>query len=133
MTEPDQNTMEVRMSVLDQVVNLKQMSREQLTDEMSRRMVVGRNQMLTVWNMCKGAHSSAHSHPEEQIFFILSGEIEFEIDGERRRCRANDVGVIPGGTVHEAWVIEDVEMVNVFSPVRNDYLTQGALEYMKRK
>ena len=34
-------------------------------------------------------------------------------------------------TLHEAWVLEDVEMANLFSPVRNDYLTQGALEYMK--
>ena len=74
------------MSVLDQVTNIKVMPDEELTDQMSRRMIVGKNQMLTVWNMKKGAHSSAHDHPEEQIFLILSGKIEFEIDGQRRRC-----------------------------------------------
>ncbi len=30
-------------------------------------------------------------------------------------------------------VIEDVEMANLFSPVRDDYLTQGALDYMKKR
>lgn len=121
------------MGVLEQVTNIASMEREELTDQMSRRMVVGKNLMLTVWNMKKGAHSSAHRHPEEQIFWILSGEIEFLIEGKRRRCGPNDVGVIPGNTLHEAWVIEDVEMANLFSPVRNDYLTQGALEYMKER
>jgi quercetin dioxygenase-like cupin family protein len=120
------------MTVLDNVTNLKAMPEEHLTDEMSRRMIVGKNQMLTIWKMKKGAHSSAHKHPEEQIFWILSGIIEFEIDGQKRRLGPNDSGVIPGNTTHEAWVIEDVEMANIFSPVRNDYLTQGALGYMKK-
>lgn len=121
------------MNVLEQIKNLGEMPREDVTDEMSRRMIVGQNQMLTIWNMKKGAHSSAHRHPEEQIFWILSGLIEFAIDGHRRRCGPNDVGVIPGNTLHEAWVIEDVEMANLFSPVRDDYLTQGALDYMKKR
>jgi quercetin dioxygenase-like cupin family protein len=119
------------MSVLDNVKNIKVMPEEHLTDEMSRRMIVGKNHMLTIWKMKKGAHSSAHKHPEEQIFWILSGIIEFEIDGKRKRLQSGDSGVIPGNVTHEAWVIEDVEMANIFSPVRNDYLTQGALGYMK--
>jgi quercetin dioxygenase-like cupin family protein len=120
------------MAVLDNVTNTTTMPDEALTDVMSRRMVVGKNQMLTIWRMKKDAHSSAHSHPEEQIFWILSGTIEFEIEGKRRRLNAGDCGVIPGNVTHEAWVIEDVEMANIFSPVRNDYLNQGALDYMKK-
>src|SRR4051812_17050059 len=98
------------MGVLDTVQNIPAMPEEHLTDEMSRRMVVGTNQMLTIWKMKKGAHSSAHEHPEEQIFWILSGIVEFEIEGSRRRLQAGDCGVIPGNVRHEAWVIEDVEM-----------------------
>lgn len=120
------------MAVLDKIQNLKGMPEEHLTDEMSRRMIVGKNQMLTIWKMKKGAHSAAHKHPEEQIFWILSGIIEFEIEGKRKRLGPNDSGVIPGNVTHEAWVIEDVEMANIFSPVRNDYMTQGALDYMKK-
>jgi quercetin dioxygenase-like cupin family protein len=120
------------MGVLDNVKNIKAMPEEHLTDEMSRRMIVGNNQMLTIWRMKKGANSSAHAHPEEQIFWILSGVVEFEIEGKRRRLEAGDSGVIPGNTTHEAWVIEDVEMANIFSPVRNDYMTKGALDYMKK-
>jgi quercetin dioxygenase-like cupin family protein len=119
------------MNVVDSVKNVASMPEEHVTDAMSRRMIVGKNQMLTIWKMKKGAHSAAHKHPEEQIFWVLSGIIEFEIDGKRRRCGPGDVGVIPGNTLHEAWMIEDVEMANIFSPVRDDYLTQGALQYMK--
>jgi quercetin dioxygenase-like cupin family protein len=120
------------MTVLDNVKNIKAMPEEHLTEEMSRRMIVGKNQMLTIWKMKKGAHSAAHKHPEEQIFWILSGVIEFEIEGKRKRLGPNDSGVIPGNVMHEAWVIEDVEMANIFSPVREDYMTHGALAYMKR-
>jgi quercetin dioxygenase-like cupin family protein len=119
------------MDILNSVKNIKSMPEEKLTDEMSRRMIVGSNQMLTVWRMKKGAHSAKHQHPEEQIFWILSGSIEFEIDGKRRTCGAGDVGIIPGNIPHEAWVLEDVEMANLFSPVRDDYLKHGALAYMR--
>jgi quercetin dioxygenase-like cupin family protein len=120
------------MGVLSSIKNIATMPEEHVTDEMSRRMIVGKNEMLTVWRMKKGAHSSAHSHPEEQIFWVLSGIIEFEIEGIRKRLHPGDSGVIPGNTTHEAWVIEDVEMANIFSPVRKDYMTQGALDYMKK-
>jgi quercetin dioxygenase-like cupin family protein len=62
----------------------------------------------------------------------LSGVIEFEIEGKRKRLQSGDSGVIPGNVTHEAWVIEDVEMANIFSPVRDDYLTKGALAYMRK-
>ena len=58
--------------------------------------------------------------------------IEFEIEGKKKRVGPGDSAVIPGNVTHEAWVIEDVEMANIFSPVRNDYLTEGALDYMKK-
>jgi quercetin dioxygenase-like cupin family protein len=119
------------MDTLDEIKNINTLPEEHLTDEMSRRMIVGNSQMLTIWRMKKGAHSARHQHPEEQIFWILSGSVEFEIGGKRRKCGPGDVGVIPGNTPHEAWIHEDVEMANLFSPVRNDYLTQGALAYMK--
>ncbi len=80
------------MSVLTDITNIDEISEERVTEEMSRRMIVGERQMLTVWRIKKGAHSAAHKHPEEQIFWILSGSIEFEIDGQRRECGPGDVG-----------------------------------------
>jgi hypothetical protein len=47
------------MGVLDDVKNIKMMPEEHVTDEMSRRMIVGKNQMLTIWKMKKGAHCPA--------------------------------------------------------------------------
>lgn len=111
--------------------NINELKEEAVTDEMSRRMLVGDKGMVTFWKTKAGAHSAAHAHPEEQLFWILSGKVELRIGGEKRTCGPGDMGVIPGGTEHEAWYVEDTEMMNVFAPARTDYLTQGALPYMR--
>ena len=110
--------------------NLGALVEEHVTDQMSRRMLIGEKGMITFWKMKAGAHSAAHAHPEEQIFWILSGKTDFRVGNERRVCGPGDMGVIPGGLEHEAWFPEDTEMVNIFVPVRQDYLTSGALPYM---
>jgi hypothetical protein len=44
---------------------------------------------------------------------------------------AGDLGVIPGGVEHEAWFPEDTEVVDVFAPPREDFLTAEAPAYMR--
>jgi hypothetical protein len=46
--------------------------------------------------------------------------------------RAGDAGVIPGGVEHEAWFPEDTEVVDVFAPPREDFLTGETPAYMKK-
>lgn len=118
------------MQTMKGFTNINRLKEEEVTDQMSRRMLVGDKGMVTFWKIKAGAHSAAHAHPEEQLFWILSGKLELRIGDEKRTCGPGDMGVIPGGTEHEAWYVEDTEMMNVFAPARNDYLTQGALPYM---
>lgn len=119
------------MEVMRGFTTIDQLAEEQITDQMTRRMLLGEKGMVTFWKMKGGSHSAAHAHPEEQIFWILSGKVDFRIGDQRRLCGPGDMGVIPGGLEHEAWFPEDTEMVNIFVPVRQDYLTQGALPYMR--
>ena len=81
---------------------------------------------LAYWTIDAGAELPAHSHPHEQVVNLLDGELELTVDGVPHRLRAGDVLVIPGGAVHSGRCIAEVRVLDVFSPVREDYRALGA-------
>ena len=111
---------------------LRHLPEEKITDTISRRVLVGDKEMVVWWSMRAGAHAAAHKHPHEQIFWVLKGKMEFRLGNEKRTCGPGDVGVIPGGVEHEAWFPEDTEVVDVFAPPREDFLTHEAPAYMRK-
>ena len=111
--------------------SLAALPEERITDKISRRLVAGEHGMIVWWSIKAGAHAAAHQHPHEQIFWVLKGRMEFRLGSERRMCRAGDIAVIPGGVEHEAWFPEDTEVIDVFSPPREDFLAGGPPPYMR--
>ena len=120
------------MSVMKGFHALRELPEEKVTDKVSRRVLIGEKEMFVWWSMKAGAHAAAHAHPHEQIFWLISGTMEFRLGGEKRTCRAGDAGVIPGGVEHEAWFPQDTEVVDVFAPPREDFLTSEAPAYMRK-
>jgi len=110
---------------------VKDLPEEKVTDTISRRILSGDKEMVVFWSMKAGVHAAAHQHPHEQIFWVLSGKMEFRLGDTRRTCGPGDLGVIPGGVEHEAWFPEDTEVVDVFAPPREDFLTAAAPAYMR--
>jgi unsaturated pyranuronate lyase len=110
---------------------LKSLPEERITDKMSRRMMSGKQGMIVWWSAKAGAHAAAHNHPHEQLVWMLKGRMEFRIGSERREMVAGDVAVVPGGIEHEAWFTDDTEVVDVFSPPREDFLKGGRPAYME--
>jgi quercetin dioxygenase-like cupin family protein len=111
---------------------LTNLPEEKLTDQITRRVLAGDKEMIVWWSMKAGAHAAAHSHPHEQSFWVLSGRMEFRIGAERRMCGPGAVAVIPGGVEHEAWFPEDTEVIDVFAPPREDFLTGAPPAYMRK-
>jgi quercetin dioxygenase-like cupin family protein len=111
---------------------LKELPVEKVTDKISRRVLSGDKEMVVWWSMTAGVHAAAHQHPHEQVFWMLKGRMEFRLGHERRTCVAGDVGLIPGGVEHEAWFPEDTEVVDIFSPPREDFLTGEVPAYMRK-
>ena len=67
------------------------------------------------------AELSSHSHPHEQSGVILTGEVEFNIGGEKRLLAAGDIYLIPGNTLHEVRNgNETTTLFEVFAPVREE-------------
>jgi quercetin dioxygenase-like cupin family protein len=70
----------------------------------------------------------SRSHVNEQIAWVLKGEVDFRLGSEQRVRGQGDVIVIPGGTEHEAWFREEV--IDFFVPPRDDFLLGGKPSYM---
>ena len=95
-------------------------------------LVAGDKVMIVWWDMKAGAHAAAHKHPHEQVFWMLSGRMDFRLGDEKRTCVAGDLAVIPGGVEHEAWFPEDTQVIDVFAPPREDFLGGETPAYMKK-
>jgi quercetin dioxygenase-like cupin family protein len=65
-----------------------------------------------------------HSHPFDQLSFVVQGSMEFDIDGERFLVGPGEALAIPAGAPHTARTIGDEVVLNVdvFAPAREDYL-----------
>jgi quercetin dioxygenase-like cupin family protein len=77
---------------------------------------------MTEFRMEKGETLPLHHHPHEQTGYLVSGHIIMEIDGQKFDLRPGDSWVIPGNVPHYAEIIEDSVAIEVFSPVREDFL-----------
>lgn len=73
------------------------------------------------WQIGAGAQLPEHSHPHEQIVNMLEGTYELTVAGETHRLNAGDVLVVPGGAVHSGTAHTDCRILDVFSPVREEY------------
>jgi len=87
-----------------------------------KTMVHGVNTLLTEVRMDKGAVIPPHSHPHEQTGYLVSGHMDFLVAGEHHIAKPGDSWNIAGDTEHGATALEASVVVEVFSPVREDYL-----------
>ena len=62
-----------------------------------------------------------HSHPHEQVTYVLSGRFEFTIGGETTILSTGMTALVPGGVTHGGKTITACRIIDVFSPVRDDY------------
>lgn len=103
-------------------VNWETVPEERINDYITRKMVTGDRMMLVRWRMKKGGVVPAHKHPNEQVVYMLSGAMDFRVGDKRFVCKPGDVVVIPGDVEHEGSFPEDTDVIDVFSPPREDFL-----------
>lgn len=87
-----------------------------------RTLVHGAATLLTEFRLRRGAALPRHAHPHEQTGYLVSGHMRLSVGGESFDARPGASWTIPGGVEHGAEVLEDSIAVEVFSPVREDYL-----------
>lgn len=88
----------------------------------------GDRTLMVQFHLDQGSVLPPHTHPHEQTGMLLSGRVRFEIEGVQFEAGPGDAWCIPGDTVHGVEVLENSTIVEVFSPVRTEYLPGQAGE-----
>jgi len=85
-------------------------------------LVHGEKTLMGQFKIARGSAIPAHSHPHEQTGILISGKLRFNVAGEIQEVEAGDSWCLPGDVEHAAEALDDSVVIEVFSPVREDYL-----------
>jgi quercetin dioxygenase-like cupin family protein len=105
-----------------QYVSWENVNLEVMNEKISRKIVAGEKAMVSQVFIAKGGVVPLHWHESEQITYILEGALQFEIEGQTITVRKGEVLHIPSNVPHRAVALEDTLDLDVFSPIRQDWL-----------
>lgn len=87
-----------------------------------KTLVYGEKTLMTEFRLKAGAVLPLHRHPHEQTGYLISGRIRLSVNGTHYDCDPGDSWCIPADAEHGADILVDAVAVEVFSPVREEYL-----------
>ena len=104
---------------------------EVMSDMISRKVISGDKAMVAQVFLKKDAVVPEHSHESEQITYIVEGALRFELEGKVVVVRQGEVLHIPSYVPHRAVALEDTLDIDIFAPIRVDWLTKNDA-YLRR-
>lgn len=94
---------------------------EMLPGVWRRTLSYGQRLMMVQTTLKEGAVVPVHSHPHEQVTYIVEGQLSMEVDGQTYMLGPGDSLLLPGDVKHGATAIERTLVIDTFSPPREDY------------
>ncbi|MEI6667388.1 MAG: cupin domain-containing protein [Acidobacteriota bacterium] len=107
------------------------MPHEAVTATITRKVISGEREMLATVYLKGGAVVPTHEHESEQVSYVLKGALRFDINGSAFVVRAGEVLCIPSRVAHGAEALEDTVELDVFSPIRQDWIDKTD-DYFRR-
>ncbi len=104
---------------------------EVMSDVISRKIISGEKAMVAQVFLKKGAVVPEHRHESEQITYILEGALQFQLEGQEIVVHKGEVLRIPSNVPHRAVALEDTVDLDIFSPIRTDWLAKDDA-YLRR-
>ncbi len=95
---------------------------EQLNDSIGRQMLHTETMTVARIYLAAGAVVPRHQHEHEQVANVISGRLRFVVGEEELVVEAGESVALPANVPHEVTVLEDALVIDVFSPVRDDWL-----------
>jgi quercetin dioxygenase-like cupin family protein len=114
-----------------QLLAWESVKKEILNDKLLRKVVSGEKVMVAQLRLFKDCLVPLHHHESEQISMVLQGALKFELEGREVMVCAGEVLVIPSNVPHSALAMEDTIGIDVFSPIRHDWL-DGTDSYLRK-
>lgn len=99
---------------------------ERIGEGIERQTIHGDRVMICRVRFAAGVVTSPHDHPHEQVTIVEKGRVRFLVGDKERIVQAGDVLVFPGGLWHGATMLdEEVVLIDIFSPIREDFLVSA--------
>ena len=95
---------------------------QNLAPGIRRRFLTASRMTIARFTLARGAVVPAHSHDHEQVSYVVTGALRFRVGGDEMLVRAGEALQIPSWAEHGVDAIEDSEVIDVFSPVRQDWI-----------
>ena len=108
-----------------------EMEKEMMSDVIWRKIIAGEKAMVAQVFIAKGAVVPEHHHESEQITYIMEGALKFELEGKEVVVAKGQVLRIPSNVPHRAVALEDTMDLDIFSPLRHDWLSKDDA-YLRR-
>jgi quercetin dioxygenase-like cupin family protein len=106
-----------------QHLNWESVPVEVIGEGQTRQMIVGEMMMILRLRFAPHIVTTPHDHPHEQITLVEKGRVLFTLGDEERIAQAGDIVHIPPGCWHGATMLdEEVVLIDIFTPLRQDFL-----------
>ena len=105
--------------------------KEVMNPKIWRKVIAGEKAMVAQVFIARGGVVPTHHHESEQLTYILEGALKFDLEGKEIVVRKGEVLHIPSNVPHSAVALEDTMDLDIFSPIRIDWLT-GTDDYLRK-
>ena len=105
--------------------------KEVMNPKIWRKVISGEKAMVAQVFIARDGVVPTHQHESEQISYVVEGALKFELEGKEVVVRSGEVLHIPSNVTHRAVALEDTMDLDIFSPIRIDWLT-GKDDYLRR-
>jgi quercetin dioxygenase-like cupin family protein len=112
-----------KIKIIYRMSQLTDLPAKQLAPGLTGYYAHGQQLTLGMVHIKEGSKLPEHHHVHEQITYIIEGQLDMTIDGKACSLRTGMYHVIPSNTPHSAIAITDCKLIDVFNPVREDYIS----------
>ena len=102
-------------------MNVAELTPKEIMPGYHGKLIHGERISWAFWEVDKDAQVPEHSHVHEQIMHVVEGQFEFTLDGHTKIYIPGDVVVIPSHAKHSGRALTNCKLMDVFSPVREEY------------
>jgi quercetin dioxygenase-like cupin family protein len=89
---------------------------------MRRQVLANTDQLMLIRHFFDAGWVGArHRHPHHQLVYVVKGAIRVDVGGKVFDAHAGDSFIVDGGVEHQASALEPSEVLDVFTPTREDY------------